>query len=356
MAVPKIGRLLRRKSRFALALMLATALVAGAAVTAALAGGTHRQLTSVNVRMDFFAAGYHSAFYVAKAKGWYAKEGLDVTIDEGQGSSSTAQLVASGKETFGFISPVAMIQTIAGGGHLKMIFDLHQKDGSGVLVPVGRGITQPKDLEGKTCAISPFGYIHQLLPAFFAKTGVDPSKVKLITLGFDALIPSVAAGKVDADCEALAWGEPISFKTLYNLDIIFMSFAKYGVGPPGHGIVVNTDFLAANPSVVKAFLRATLKGYRYESDNPQAAVQILDSSVNKAFNTAAGDVAILKRSKQLWVVANTKGKPLGWMNRTNWINVVHLMTQYMHLSPAPGLDQLFTNDYVPGWKGNPLPK
>lgn len=335
--------------------LIALVAVLALAVGTSTAFAGKKATIKVSVRMDFFAAGYHSWAVVAQEKGWYEQEGLEVEFQEGQGSSSTSQLVASGQTTFGFVSPIAAIQTIAGGGKIKYIFGLHQKDGSGVMVPAGRGITQPKDLEGKSCAISPFGYIHQLLPAFFAKSGIDSSKVKVVTVPFDALLPSVADGRLDAHCESLSWGEPISLATKYNQKPTFIPFAKYGVAPMGHGIIVNQAFLDSNPEAVKGFLRASLKGIRYAADNPKLAVELLHSKV-KAFNTIDGDVRILKATKNLWRVKNTQGKPLGWMNRANWITTVNLMRDYVNLKVPPGLEQVYTNDHVPGWNGNPLPK
>jgi NitT/TauT family transport system substrate-binding protein len=353
--VRKFVNMKSRWSRIALA-TLVLAIAAGTAATVALAMPGKRSLTKVSVRMDFFAAGYHSWAYVAKAKGWYAKQGLDVSVEEGQGSSSTAQLVASGQDTFGFVSPIAAIQAMAGGANIKYVYVLHQRDGSGVLAPQGRGINTPKDLEGKTCAISAFGYIHQLLPAFWQKAGVDGSKVKLVTLSFDALIPSVSSGKIDADCEALSWGEPITFASNYGQKVNFFSFASYGLAPIGHGIIVNGNFLQQHPDLVKKFLYASQQGINFEAQNPVQAVTILHSQV-KAFDTIPGDVAILNRSKlQLWRTKETKGKPLGWSPAAEWVKTVKLMEQYTGLKNAPGLSAIYTNNFVPGWAGNPAPR
>src|ERR1700730_14931026 len=53
------------------------------------------------VRLDFLPVGFHAAMHLAKEKGWFAREGLDVEIQDGNGSLNTIQLVASGQADVG---------------------------------------------------------------------------------------------------------------------------------------------------------------------------------------------------------------------------------------------------------------
>src|ERR1700730_8252480 len=63
--------------------------------------------TPITVRLDFLVGGNHAPWYVAWEKGFYAKRGLNVTIQPGTGSADTARTIASGGADVGFanVSP-----------------------------------------------------------------------------------------------------------------------------------------------------------------------------------------------------------------------------------------------------------
>ena len=93
------------------------ALHASAAVLLlATAGGVHAQAsTKINFRLDWTVYGTHAPFYLALDKGLYAKEGLDVKIEEGQGSGTVAKLVAQGNDHMGFVDFTSMIRGVEQG-------------------------------------------------------------------------------------------------------------------------------------------------------------------------------------------------------------------------------------------------
>ena len=79
----------------------------------------------------------------------------------------------------------------------------HPEEPAGILVQADSGITQPRDLEGKTCAISPFGFIHKLVPAFATKTGISENRLRQVSVAPDALVPGMAQKRFDAMCDML---------------------------------------------------------------------------------------------------------------------------------------------------------
>jgi NitT/TauT family transport system substrate-binding protein len=326
--------------------MLVVGMAAAGASAGALAGSSSTKLTNVTVRLDFYAAGYHSMFYVAKAKGWYKQQGLNVTIEDGQGSLSTVQSVAAGHDTFGYAAPVSMVQAIAAGASVKMVYELQQKDGSGILTKASSGINTPKDLEGKSCVVAPFGYIHSLLPAFYAKTGIDGSKVHIIQAGPTALMPGLIAGKWDAHCDALSWGEVIELRDA-GFATKFFSFYKYGIAPLGWGILTSNSEIQSHPDIVRKFLLATAQGVHYQIAHPKQAVDIFYQQDPHAVNGKSIDVQILNAVTKLYVTPTTKGHPLGWSNRQDWIRTEKIMIQYLGLKPAPGVASVYTNRFVP---------
>ena len=86
-----------------LVVVLALTALLGVSLSSSAGAGSSADLKKVTLRLDFLIRGHHSGFYVALAKGWYKDAGLDVSIAEGTGSAATAQSVAAGNDTFGFV-------------------------------------------------------------------------------------------------------------------------------------------------------------------------------------------------------------------------------------------------------------
>lgn len=78
---------------------------AGLALIASLAlaatGSVAQAQTKVDLRTDFKFNGYDAPYVLAIEKGFYKQAGLDVSVEQGQGSATTVQTVASGVDTFG---------------------------------------------------------------------------------------------------------------------------------------------------------------------------------------------------------------------------------------------------------------
>ena len=102
---------LRRRSMLTAAAGVVFAM-GGAAVLGTLTAATAQSENKISVRLDYYAGPEQAGFWVAKARGWYAAQGLNVEVKEGQGSDSTAQLVAAGRETFGFVTGDALLLSL----------------------------------------------------------------------------------------------------------------------------------------------------------------------------------------------------------------------------------------------------
>jgi NitT/TauT family transport system substrate-binding protein len=99
--------------------------------------------------------GLHVPFYYGKDKGYYAAEGIDLTINEGRGSANTVQVVAAGSDTFGLADSSSVILTAAKGADVKSVMSLLNTTGFSVVSLAEAGIKTPKDLEGKKVAVTP---------------------------------------------------------------------------------------------------------------------------------------------------------------------------------------------------------
>jgi NitT/TauT family transport system substrate-binding protein len=142
-----------------------------------------------------------------------------------------------------------------------------------VVARKSRGITEPKQLEGKKLGAPPAGSTFAQWPLFAKLNGIDVAKVTIENIGIPVRAPMLAAGQIDA---ALGY----SFRVYIDLkdrgvpvdDIVLMEMANYGFKLYGTAIIVNPKFATEKPEAVKAFLHAFLKGLKETIRHPVEAV------------------------------------------------------------------------------------
>ena len=156
---------------------------------------------------------------------------------------------------------------------IKAVFMVYNKPAYAILTRKSRGITEPKQLEGKKLGAPPAGSTFAQWPLFAKLNDIDMSKVTIENIGIPVRAPMLAAGQIDA-----ALGS--SFRLYVDLkdrgvpvdDIVLMPMANYGLKLYGNAIIVNSKFAAEKPDAVKAFLHAFLKGLKETIRRPAEAV------------------------------------------------------------------------------------
>jgi NitT/TauT family transport system substrate-binding protein len=250
-------------------------LALAAAVAAVLSGSPAGAQTAIKFSLDFKFEGPSAPFLVAIDKGYFKAEGIEVTIDSAAGSLEPINRVASGTYDMGFgdINSLIKFRDANPSNPIKAVFMVYNKPAFSIVSRKSRGVTKPKDLEGKILgAPAPDGAYAQW-KIFVQANGIDASKVKIENVGFPVREPMLQNGQVDAITG-------FSFSSFINLksmgvpvdDIVVMLMADYGVNLYGNTIIVNPKFAAEKPQAVKGFLRAFAKGLKDTVKDPATAV------------------------------------------------------------------------------------
>jgi NitT/TauT family transport system substrate-binding protein len=157
---------------------------------------------------------------------------------------------------------------------LKALFMVYNKPPFSIVARRSRGITSPKDLEGKRLGAPAGDGAFAQWPIFAQVNGIEVPKVTIENVGFPVREPMLAAGQVDA-ITGYSFSAYISLKDrgVPVDDIVLMLMADYGVDLYGNAIIVNPKFAAERPEAVKGFLRAFLKGLRDTVRDPGSAVE-----------------------------------------------------------------------------------
>ena len=150
----------------------------------------------VSLRLDWVPTWYHGVFYLALNRGYYSDAGLNMTIGQGRGSATTAQVVGSGTETFGLMDMSTMMLAVGTGAPLVAIGGLMQRSPEAVISLVSANIKAPKDVEGKRWGFTAGSSGETIFKLFAAKNGIDESKLGRVTVDAGAKITFLLTERV----------------------------------------------------------------------------------------------------------------------------------------------------------------
>jgi NitT/TauT family transport system substrate-binding protein len=236
------------------------------------------------------------------------------------------------------------MQLVAKGLPVKCVMGWFQRNPNGVIYSEKSGIKKPKDLEGKTLALTNGDAPSALLPAFAKATGLDLSKVNMVNTAPAAKNAAVISGKADANVTFAFQGVPIVRAGGVPADSL--DYADHGVNVPGLCLIARLDYIKENPEVVRKFIAATQKAIAWTKDNPKEAIDIfVEMNKNQKIDTQTAQ-PILEASFKLLNTKNTQGKPVGVMAREDWVDAENLLAQYVGLNKAESPDRYFTNDFM----------
>lgn len=231
--------------------------------------------TPVKFSLDGRLEGPEALAVLPQDKGYFKSEGLDVTVDEAASLLEPITRVATGSYDMAFADINALIRyrDQHPSPPVKAVFIVYNKPPYSVVTRKSRGVSEPKQLEGKRLGAPTAGATYAQWPLFAKLNGIDVSKVTIENIGIPVRAPMLAAGQIDA---ALGY----SFRLYVDLkdrgvpveDIVLMQMANYGLKLYGNAIIVNPKFAAEKPEAVKAFLRAFLRGLKETIRQPAETV------------------------------------------------------------------------------------
>src|SRR3984885_1162045 len=151
-----------------------------------------RAATPIKITLPWLPLGTYSHVFVAKEMGFFEKHGLDVTIDRGFGSGKVCVPVDQGQYDVGLTDLSVMMTCVGRGLDLVGIAGIWPRSPIGIFSLKELNITKPKDLEGQSIGFDVGGGEFQLWPAFVKATGIDASKIKIISMDAAGLMRAAA--------------------------------------------------------------------------------------------------------------------------------------------------------------------
>ncbi len=319
-------------------------------IACALLGATAVQAeTDMPFALDWKFEGPAAPFFAAVNNGYYAEQGLNVTIEAGTGSLDAIPKVATGAFAVGVADINSLVRFLDQnpGAPVIAAMMIYNKPPFAIIGRKSLGIDGPKSLEGKVLGAPPPDGAWAQFPIFAAENDLDVASITIEPVGFPTREPMLAEGNVAAITG-------FSFTSYLNAarlgvpedDLVTILMADYGVDLYGNAIIVNTDFAAENPEIIKGFLAATAQGWATSAKDPSAVIPMLME------RNPAADAALEQRRLELALEANVltdevAASGFGLIDTARFeASLAQIATTYEFASP-PDAALYFTDAYLP---------
>jgi NitT/TauT family transport system substrate-binding protein len=236
------------------------------------------QQKDVRVMLDWIVQGTHAPFFVAKEKGYYKAEGLNVAIDSGKGGTNTAVNVASNVYQFGYVDMVTMINFNEKNpsNPLIAVYMAFDETPLAVITTTAKGIKTPRDLNGRKIAGGPGTAVHDTMPILLKAAKAEDVKIEWVNVAIQLWGAMLAKGEVDGIGGFTNSNIPAAMSVGFKFEEIHaVKYSDFGTGLYGLGLVATKKYADENPDVVKGMVKALNRGMVDTIREPEAALAVL---------------------------------------------------------------------------------
>ncbi|WP_397537078.1 ABC transporter substrate-binding protein [Rummeliibacillus pycnus] len=304
------------------------------------AAGSKKELKKVTVVLDWTPNTNHTGLYVAKEKGFFKEQGLDVDIIQ-PGETGADQLVASGKADFGVSYQEGITQARVQGVPLVSIAAIIQHNTSGFASPIAKNIKSPKDFEGKTYGGWGSPVEKAVIGSLMKTENADVKKVDIINAG-DADYFTMVKKDVDFAWIYYGWTGIEAELRGEKLNMIYLTDYSKKLDYYTPVLATNEKMIQNDPETVKAFVKAASQGYQYAIKNPDKAADILIKAAPDL------DKKLVKKSQE-WLADKYQddAKQWGEQKLEVWENYANWMSDNKLLEGKFDAKKAFTNEFLP---------
>jgi len=299
------------------------------------AGSEATELLKIQLPMGFIPDPQYAPFYVAKEKGYFEAEGLDVEFDYSFETDGIA-LVGAGELPFAIVSGEQVILARAQDVPVVYVLEWFQRFPIAIISKVSAGIERPEDLTGREVGLPGFfGASYVGYAGLLSAHGLSQDDVIATDIGFTQ-VESLLNDQVEA-VVGYANNEPLQLDSRgEEVNVIYVADSADMIA---NGIISNETIVEQNPELVEGFVRAALKGLVDTLADPDAAFEISKGYV-EGLDDSRRDV--LTASIELW-----RADTLGETESDSWQRTQDALLEIGFLdAPVEDLDKAYTNQFV----------
>jgi len=311
-----------------------------------------RAATPLAVRLDWSPHAMHCGFHLAAESGFFKKAGLDVQVEDGNGSTTTVQVVGAGKFDVGHAALAPMAIAKAAGMPVISVAGFLRTGDMGFLVDRKLKVTKLEDLEGHSIDYTAGSLEGPFVQPFFALNHIPVDKIKLLNVDASAKMSSYVSGAVD--------GMITSVPSYYVLvadkrPVDMILFADYGLNLPGFGLVTRPEVLKEKGDAVRrlASVLCSTWTYIWNGRQDEAARAFLAQRPNSGMSKQQVLDSLEVYKPFFWSKA-TKTTPIGVQDAGDWTATIAQMEVAKVVPPGSKPSDYFTNGYIDYSFGNQI--
>ena len=282
--------------------------------------------------------------------GFFKEEGLNVVIDQGEGSGATVTRVMSGAYDAGFGDINAIIQNASTrpAEAPVMVYMIWNQPPFAIVSKKTSGIKTIKDFETHTLGGAQGTPTTRLLPVFARKNGLENEKIKISNMAPNLQEPMLIKGDIDG---ALVFNITSYFNLVLNRqdpdkDYNWFMFGDYGLDLYSNGMMVSKKLLASNPKAVAGLVRAVNKAVIAVAKDQKAGMKATvnyDNLINEEVEKRRLQFSYDK----LIVSPEMKEIGVGDVKDDRMARAIGIVVEGYQLTRAPTPAEVFSREFLP---------
>jgi NitT/TauT family transport system substrate-binding protein len=285
-------------------------------------------------------------------RGWFKAADLDVSIEDGNGSVTTVQLVGNGRFDIGLASLSAMAVGSGRGLPVISLAGYLQKSPLGIIYSKSIDVKSLNDLVGKKIVFTPGSFEAPFLEPFFAQNGIPVSKLNLVGVEASAKIASFVSGNADAFVTTVPGDMP---HVVDKRPAGSLLFADYGMDLPSFGLFTRTETLKNRGPAIKRFTSVISASWAYiMMGHAEEAAQATMRQRPAAANSVKNLVGEFERHASYFSTSNSGSVYPGLQKRTYWESAIKEMEVAKVIPAGATPEKFFSNDYIDAEYGNKI--
>lgn len=301
------------------------------------AGASQSSLKPAVLALLWVPHAQFAGFYMALERGFYEKQGIDLTIMPGKPNRDPVEFLVKGVIDFAILWLPTGIGMRAEGTRILNVGQLVQRSSYMLVAKKSRGIHSPQDIDGKRVGL--WADRWQVQPKiFFNRFNLQITAIPQ-NLSLDLFL------RDGVDVASATWYN--EYHTIINSgydpqELTVFFFSQYDLNFPEDGIYLMQETLERDPDMCRGFVAATIAGWRHAFDHPQEALKIVMTNLKKAHIPAS-------RSHQRWMLMRMKdlmldadgGISMGRLREEDYTRVAGAMKDEGTISIIPAYSDFY---------------
>jgi NitT/TauT family transport system substrate-binding protein len=180
-----------------------------------------------------------------------------------------------------------------------------------------------------------------MFPLVLAANGLKESDVQLVNMPPESMVASLLQGRVEVILGSID-NFAIALKS-FGAETTDFPFIDNGAPTVSTSIIASESFLAAHPDIARAFVAASLKGWKAAVDNPTAAV----AAMMAMFPDASEKLAPAQLDATKFLMCVNHAKYVGKAEPAQWADTVRILSAIDILPASIPASAYYTYDYLP---------